>query len=246
MKAQMIRTKMIQTNSKMALVVASTWMLTACGGGFGSGGSALNLVGNAANQVGSEFSNFSSNVGSAGDDSGSHSPSSADVLALISAPVTEAEAFKATDATHTANMRNVAMLAGNMDGLTTFDQLSSTGPAVAAPSSDPYGGVAPPPPVVDPISNPPTGVDNPDVLPTLQSSAAKKGSVATKMVELIQAGRANMRNNIPAAQRPALIAEMNKHSASLQKLNMTNLSAETQSLIQANIVVFEAMAAELK
>lgn len=236
-----------QTTTNLFFITAASLMLSACGGGFGNGGLTLSSGGVNAAQTGNEFANYSSTVGSAGD-SDSHSPSSSDVLSLISAPATEAEAFAAVDGSHSKNMRTVAIFATGAESLNTFDNLTSTGPA----ADSPYGGVGPvnPNPVnpnpVDPISNPPTGVDNPDTLPTLQSSAAKKGAAGDRMVELLKAGRGSIQASFPPDVRMALAAEAQAAADALQKLNMTNLSAETQSLVQANILTFNAMVSVLK
>jgi hypothetical protein len=235
-----------QTSTNLFLIAISSVMLTACGGGFGNGGLTLDLKGSQASQSGAEFSNYSS-VGAASDED-LQSPSSQELLSQLSPPITEAEAFHAVDSSHTDGMRRVAVFAASADGLGTFDTLTSTGPA----SDSPYGGVNPPadppsnpPNPVDPISNPPTGVDNPDTLPTLQASSAKKGAVGNRMVELLQAGRGFLQGLLPLGDRTALAAEAKANAEKLQKLNMTNLSAETQSLIQANILVYQEMVRQL-
>jgi hypothetical protein len=234
-----------QTNTNLFFMTLTSLMLTACGGGFGNGGLTLNSSGVTAAQTGGEFSNYSSTVGSATDGE-SHSPSSADVLALISKPATEAEAFQAVDETHTQGMQMLAFNAGSFDGMNTFALLTSTGPAAA--SADPYGGTAPVTPVtpVNPIDNPPTGVDNPDTLPTLQASEAKKGSTGVRMVEIFKAGRPTLVGFLSAQDRAATVAEAKAAAEKLGKLNMTNLSAETQSLVQANILTFNAIASILQ
>ncbi len=158
----------ILSKKNLLLIVASSWTLAACGSyGAGQGGDLAS--------VGNGITNQFEEIGSVdlADDGESLGDATSDpnVPIQLAAPVTEAEAFTKVDASHTPNIRGVATFISAAAG-SGLDELTSTGPQTA--STDAYGGVAPPVvSPVDPVANPPTGVDNPDTLPTPTSSSSK-------------------------------------------------------------------------
>ena len=235
MTNQTLSLKTIREQAKFGVILASAWVLTACSG-YGTTGGGLQVNSNSMLSSGGEFSNGSTSTPVV-----VQPESNGGVVVTpvsVSAPATEAEAFDAIRAAHSDGIRGLVLMAGQQ-ALAAFDDVSPEG--APAPASSPYGGPVTPPSPPNPIDDPPTGVDNPDDLPVLDSSSAKKSAVSRRGAELIRASAANIRGLAAFGKQAEEAQRIAGYIQNLQALNLTNLSAETQSMVQGNILMLQAL-----
>lgn len=237
MTTQTTNLKTIREQAKFGLILASAWVLTACSG-YGTTGGGLQVSSSGITYNGSEFTNGSTTVPVVVQPDSN--PGTVVSPVSVAKPATEEEAFNAIEAAHTEEVR-IAFQLASISAQAAFDDLSPKGPP--ASPSNPYGGVLPPPvtPPTNPIDNPPTGVDNPDKLPVLDASAAKKGGVARAGADLVIQNQAALRQFV-SSRFIILNQDLIRSSVeNLEALNLTNLSAETQSMVHGNILMLSTL-----